>query len=135
MEKQKYLNEEKYQRTKKKLKRIALAILLIGIFIIWFNNQVEIKYIKNGTYEKNIEVSFKHRFINLEKDIECNLSNDYTTINSKVENGSCILSVPEGTYELVLKNKYGAIILQSRPKLQPISIKNFNNFPEKHFKA
>ena len=102
-----------------------LAILLIGIFIIWFNNQVEIKYIKNGTYEKNIEVSFKHRFINLEKDIECNLSNDYTTINSKVENGSCILSVPEGTYELVLKNKYGRLLLSSTNQIVIKKIEDF----------
>ena len=108
-----------------------IAIFIITNLIVWFNNQTKIKYEKNGTYENNLVVSFKHRFINLENEIECNLSNDHTTINSKVENDSCVLSVPEGTYKLVLKNKYGKLLLSDEKEIIIKKIEEFKIEQEK----
>ena len=101
------------------------AIILIGIFAIWFNNRVEIKYKKNGTYENNLVISFKHRFLNFGQDTWCKLSNDSNEISVKFENNNCVLSVSPGTYKLVLENKYGKLLLSNTNEIVITELKDF----------
>lgn len=102
-----------------------LTIFIVITFIIWFNNQTEIKYEKNGTYENNLIISFKHRFINFGQKIECKLSNNFSEISSKIENNKCILSLKPGDYNLVLENKYGKLLLSNKKKITINELEKF----------
>lgn len=104
---------------------VLIGVGVVGTLFIWFNNQVEINYEKNGTYENNLTVSFKHRFLNLEKDIKCNLSNEDITLSSKFENNSCTLSVPEGNYKLVLESKSRQLLLSGTKEIVIKEIEKF----------
>ena len=110
---------------------IILTILLTAIFIIWFNNQIEIQYKKNGTYEDNLVISFKHRFLKFGQHIECKLSNESTEIKSKMINKSCILSVPQGTYNLILENKNRKLFLTNKEEIVISKIEQFEIEQEK----
>ncbi len=103
----------------------VFAICLIGTFFIWYCNRIDINYEKNGTYENNLIISFKHHISNLEQNVWCILSNDSNEISAKFENNNCILSVPEGTYNLVLKNKHGKLPLSSTNQIVIKEIEDF----------
>lgn len=108
-----------------------LTILLTTMFIIWFNNEIEIKYEKNGTYKDNLVISFKHHFLELGSEIECKLSNDSTEIKSKMINKSCVLSVPQGTYNLTLENKNKKLFLTNKKEIVITEIEQFEIEQEK----
>lgn len=108
-----------------KIASIILWILLIGLGINIYNNQIEIKYDKNGTYENNIIISFKHRIFNFGHDVECKLQNGSIEISAKFENNNCTLSAPEGTYTLFLENDIGKLILFNKQKIVVTQIEDF----------
>lgn len=108
-----------------KITSIILWIVLLGFGIILFNNSIEIKYNKNGTYEENLTISFKHRILNFGKDVECTLSNEFAEITSKLENNKCILSVPKGTYTLSMKSTLGELLLFNQKQVVITDIQDF----------
>lgn len=101
------------------------TISLIGTFIIWYSNQTEIKYEKNGTYENNLIVSFKHNISNFKQNVWCILSNDSSEVSAIFKDNGCTLSVPPGTYDLVIENKYGKLFLSGT---RQIFIKEIEEF-------
>lgn len=108
---------------------LAFSILSIGIIL--YNNQVEIKYNKNGTYENNITISFKHHIFDFGQKIKCKISNEDTTITSTFENNNCILSVPKGDYSLSIKSQLGSLISLNNKKIKVTEINHFEIQQEK----
>lgn len=108
-----------------KITSIILWILLISFVFVFYNNQIEINYNKNGTYEENLTISFKHRILNFGQDIECKLKNDSTEVSTKMENNSCTLSIPEGNYTLFLENTFVNLFLFSKRHIIITHIEDF----------
>lgn len=81
MEKKEYLNEETYKKTKKKLRRIALSILIIGIIsgLILIGIGIYI----NSTRDKSVINNIK---VEIDKEIRDNgLSLKYYELSEKLE--------------------------------------------------
>lgn len=114
-----------------KIMCIIITIFIIITFVIWVNNKTEINYVKNGTYENNITISFKHRFLNFNKEIKCRISNKNEEIISNMKNNSCTLSVQPGTYNLTLESKNRKLLLS---KTLNITIKSIEEFEIKQNK-
>lgn len=81
MEKKEYLSEEKYRKTKKKIKRIALSILVIGIIsgLILFGKGIHINTTRDKSVINNLRVE-------IDKEISNNgLSLKYYELSEKLE--------------------------------------------------
>lgn len=118
---------------KRTTKIISIIIWIFILFggIILFNNQIEIKYNKNGTYDNNITISFKHHIFNFGQKIECKVSNDTATIASTFENNNCTLSIPVGNYTLSVESNLGKLFNLNNKKIEITEISPFEIVQEK----
>lgn len=109
-----------------KIISIVLWLLIIIFGLIIYNNQFEIIYNKNGTYDNNITISFKHRIFDFGQETLCELVDEKTIISSTFKNNNCTLSVPMGSYTLSIKNSLGNLLLFNDRKVTINQIDSFN---------
>lgn len=114
-----------------KIISIILWILLIGVGVIFYNNQIEIKYNKNGTYENNLTISFKHHILDFGQEVKCKLTNESNSITSSFKDNNCTLSAPQGEYILSVESSLGNVLLFQNRK---IIIKDIEDFEIKQDK-
>lgn len=102
-----------------------LTITLIVISVIWYNNRIEIKYEKNGTYEDNVVISFKHRIFNFKNELWCKVTGENYEIKEQMKDNRCTLSIPEGSYNFNIEYNNSKLFLSGTKK---ITIKKIEDF-------
>lgn len=114
-----------------KITSIILWIVILIFGVIFYNNRIEITYNKNGTYEENLTISFKHHILNFGQEVKCKLSNNSNTITSSFKDNNCTLSAPQGEYILSVESSLGNVLLFQNKK---IIIKDIDEFEIKEDK-